>query len=185
MGAPDEQPDCHKHAELKRKLYSAMQECDEGELSIAIPTESAVRVSTQAASNGTFSGSAWPLNVSNGSSLISRAAATPEPHTPGHPSQPTTEYTPIVVNIAYSLRNPVDGFEFVVPNDAYPYVSSAMAFGWIRDSCSPACSSRLHHAVVPGCCALLGPVFGQPMGKVYLGIRIRGTPLLGGEDAER
>ena len=67
MGSAGEAPDCHKHAELKRKLYSAMQECDEGELSIAMPKESAVRVSTQASSNGTFSESAWLLNVSGGS----------------------------------------------------------------------------------------------------------------------
>lgn len=33
------EPDCHRHPELKRKLYSALQEGDEGELSIAIPKE--------------------------------------------------------------------------------------------------------------------------------------------------
>lgn len=30
---------------------------------------------------------------------------------------------PIVVRIEYSLRNPVDGIQFVLPTDAYPYVS--------------------------------------------------------------
>lgn len=39
LGGTSEAQDCHRHAELKRKLYSAMQECDEGELSIAIPKE--------------------------------------------------------------------------------------------------------------------------------------------------
>lgn len=34
-----EAQDCHRHSELKRKIYSALQESDEGELSIAIPTE--------------------------------------------------------------------------------------------------------------------------------------------------
>lgn len=33
------EPDCHRHPELKRKLYSALQEGDEGELAIAIPNE--------------------------------------------------------------------------------------------------------------------------------------------------
>jgi hypothetical protein len=31
--------DCHRHLELRRKLYSALQEGDEGELAIAIPKE--------------------------------------------------------------------------------------------------------------------------------------------------
>lgn len=30
---------------------------------------------------------------------------------------------PIVVRIEYSLRNPVDGIQFVLPTDTYPYVS--------------------------------------------------------------
>lgn len=30
---------------------------------------------------------------------------------------------PIVVRIEYSLRNPVDGIQFVLPADTYPYVS--------------------------------------------------------------
>lgn len=52
-------------------------------------------------------------------------AATPEPQTPG-PSQtpaPGPEFMPIVVHIEYSLRNPVDGIQFMLPTDAYPYVS--------------------------------------------------------------
>lgn len=36
VGASDPK-DCHNHPEIKRKLYSALQESDEGELSIAIP----------------------------------------------------------------------------------------------------------------------------------------------------
>lgn len=39
MGAPSEAHDCHRHPELKRKLYTALQEGDEGELAIAIPKE--------------------------------------------------------------------------------------------------------------------------------------------------
>lgn len=50
--------------------------------------------------------------------------ATPEPSTPGvAQGQTTLEFSPIVVNIAYSLRNPVDGVEFVLPDDTHPYVS--------------------------------------------------------------
>lgn len=37
--------DCHNHPELKRKLYSALAEGDEGELSIAIPKEVSLRQS--------------------------------------------------------------------------------------------------------------------------------------------
>ena len=35
--------DVHNHPELKRKIYSALAEDDEGELSIAIPPEVSVR----------------------------------------------------------------------------------------------------------------------------------------------
>lgn len=53
------------------------------------------------------------------------SAATPEPQTPGLSFQTPglPEYLPITVTITYSLRNPVDGFQFVLPTDAYPYVS--------------------------------------------------------------
>jgi transcription initiation factor TFIID subunit 2 len=37
--------DVHTHPELKRKLYSALAEADEGELSIAIPKEVSLKVS--------------------------------------------------------------------------------------------------------------------------------------------
>jgi hypothetical protein len=73
-------------------------------------------------------------------------AATPEPQTPGMgfqtPATSVPEFSPITVNISYSLRNPVDGFQFVIPSDAYPHVSS----GFLgrepepnRDSASSAC----------------------------------------------
>lgn len=55
--------------------------------------------------------------------------ATPEPQTPGF-AQPQTmpEFAPIAINIVYSLRNPVDGFEFVLPTDSHPYVSVKLGF---------------------------------------------------------
>lgn len=43
MGGSNEAHDCHRHPELKRKVYSALQESDEGELSIAIPREVPLR----------------------------------------------------------------------------------------------------------------------------------------------
>lgn len=52
--------DCHTHPELKRKLYSALAEGDEGELSIAIPKDVSLRQSghghypTTIASEGMF-----------------------------------------------------------------------------------------------------------------------------------
>ena len=35
------------------------------------------------------------------------------------------EYEEILIKIVYSLRNPVDGVQFMVPTDSYPYVSSS------------------------------------------------------------
>ncbi|KDQ63029.1 hypothetical protein JAAARDRAFT_29020 [Jaapia argillacea MUCL 33604] len=98
--------DCHHHPELKRKLYSALAEGDEGELSIAIPNHVSFKPSGHSSSG-----------------MIASEAATPEPQTPG-PSyqQPAIpEYAPITVKIVYSLRNPVDGLQFLLPTDAYPY----------------------------------------------------------------
>ncbi|KAF9486524.1 TATA-binding protein associated factor Taf2 [Pholiota conissans] len=107
MGGLAEASDCHRHPELKRKIYSAMQESDEGELSIAIPAEVPLKQSSHSSSGLSFA----------------NEVATPEPQTPGYgQNQPTVpEFSPIIVNISYSLRNPVDGFEFVLPTDAYPF----------------------------------------------------------------
>jgi len=35
---------------------------------------------------------------------------------------PNIEFAPITVIIEYSLHNPHDGLQFVLPTDAYPYV---------------------------------------------------------------
>ncbi|KAH9968683.1 TATA-binding protein associated factor Taf2 [Russula dissimulans] len=96
--------DVHTHPELKRKLYSALAEGDEGELSIAIPKE-------------------VPLKVSGSvhASIAASEAATPEPQTPGTSALPTLEFAPLIVHIEYSVRNPADGLTFVRPSDAYPY----------------------------------------------------------------
>lgn len=37
--------DCHKHPELKRKLFSALAECDEGELAISLPSPVSAKLS--------------------------------------------------------------------------------------------------------------------------------------------
>jgi len=50
MGGPTEAQDCHRHPELKRKIYSALQESDEGELSISIPADVSLK---QSGSSGT------------------------------------------------------------------------------------------------------------------------------------
>lgn len=39
--------DCHKHPELKRKLYSAYSEAEEGELAIPLPRQVSVRSAGQ------------------------------------------------------------------------------------------------------------------------------------------
>ncbi|KAI0308085.1 hypothetical protein B0F90DRAFT_1680044 [Multifurca ochricompacta] len=96
--------DVHTHPELKRKLYSALAEGDEGELSIAIPREVPLKVS------GSFH-----------AGMATSEAATPEPQTPGASTLPTIEFAPITVHIEYSVRNPSDGLTFVRPSDTYPH----------------------------------------------------------------
>ena len=124
--------DLHTHPELRRKVYSALADGDEGELSIAIPKEVSLKQS----------GSTTGVVVSEGVSIFGSEfsslglilhsctvyqAATPEPQTPGfavaHTPVAIPEFSPITVNIEYSLRHPVDGLQFIVPSDAYPYVS--------------------------------------------------------------
>ncbi|KAJ7750340.1 hypothetical protein B0H16DRAFT_1550372 [Mycena metata] len=101
--SPDGSLDCHRHPELKRKVYSALQESDEGELSIAIPPQVALK----------YSGNSVNPVLSE---------ATPEPQTPGgQAAQAVPEFAPIAINIAYCLRNPADGFQFVFPTESYPY----------------------------------------------------------------
>lgn len=51
--------DCHNHLELKRKVYSALAEGDEGELSIAIPREVLIRQSGSATAGGLASEGAF------------------------------------------------------------------------------------------------------------------------------
>ena len=47
--------DCHNHPELKRKVYSALAEADEGELSIAIPREVSLKQSGHATTGNVVS----------------------------------------------------------------------------------------------------------------------------------
>jgi hypothetical protein len=47
--------DCHNHPELKRKVYSALAESDEGELSIAIPREVPLKQSGHQAASAIIS----------------------------------------------------------------------------------------------------------------------------------
>ena len=66
-----------------------------------------------------------PSFVSELFPILPPPVATPEPQTPGYSQSQTTtpEFSPITLNISYSLRNPIDGFEFVLPNDSQPFVS--------------------------------------------------------------
>ncbi|KAJ3571564.1 hypothetical protein NP233_g3673 [Leucocoprinus birnbaumii] len=103
ISSSGEPNDIHRHPELKRKIYSALQESDEGELSVAIPKDVSLKQTSH-------------------TNLLFNEGSTPEPSTPGiSQSQTFPEFSPIIVNIAYSLRNPADGVEFVLPNDNYPY----------------------------------------------------------------
>ena len=62
---------------------------------------------------------------------------TPEPSTPS-PAVPSTqqstassELASIQVRITYCVKNPVEGIQFVLPSDAYPYVSDIYSWGGV------------------------------------------------------
>ncbi|KAF8323748.1 hypothetical protein DL93DRAFT_8248 [Clavulina sp. PMI_390] len=99
---PSKPDDVHGFAEMKRKMFTAFSEADEGELSIALPP------------------SLLPVPRSVPSEP---KEGTPSTSNPSRQSNSTSEFAPISVLIHYSMRSPSNGLEFVLPTDAYPYVS--------------------------------------------------------------
>ncbi|KAG8894105.1 hypothetical protein FRB99_001519, partial [Tulasnella sp. 403] len=89
--------DVHLYPEIKRKLYSALSEGDEGELSIGVPTDVIARQVTAFAT-----------------------ASTEDTENP-NAQQPSAEAVSLTVRIEYSVRNPADGLEFVLPSETYPF----------------------------------------------------------------
>ncbi|KIO26946.1 hypothetical protein M407DRAFT_233870 [Tulasnella calospora MUT 4182] len=83
--------DVHLYPEIKRKLYSALSEGDEGELSIGLPADMVAR-QEQAFNNNSQPDGTVPI-----------------------------EAVSFVIRIDYIVRNPPEGLEFVVPTEAYPY----------------------------------------------------------------
>lgn len=84
--------------------------------------------------------------------LLTSKGATPEPQTPAfgiHPSVPILEFAPIIVKITYSLRNPADGIQFVLPSDAYPYVRLSDLSVWCQTlTITVASASCLHYSIL-------------------------------------
>ncbi|KAL5494783.1 hypothetical protein ACEPAI_245 [Sanghuangporus weigelae] len=98
--------DCHRHPEVKRKLYSSLAECDEGELAIPLPRQVHVR------SAGSMGG------------RLNGDVGTPDPIASSQTvplTQQTSEFSSIQVRITYCVKNPVEGIQFVLPSEAYPY----------------------------------------------------------------
>ena len=175
--------DVHNHPELKRKLYSALQEGDEGELSIAIPKEVSLRQSGNRTVSGIISEGMSSLLLSRNQNQSVGLAATPEPQTPGHPvphAAPVPEFTPILVSITYSIKNPADGIQFVLPSESYQTVSFQHSYVlFLFFTKSPlASAARFHHSVFTRHCTLLGALRGQPVGEVYMGFRIHSPSIV-------
>lgn len=87
--------DFHLHPELKRKVYSALTDGDEGELSIALPLQAQIE----------------PVRVP----LVQYLSDSPQS------VEPSSEFAPIKVLIEYSIVHPDEGIQFVLPSEAYPY----------------------------------------------------------------
>ena len=104
------------YPELKRRLYSALAEGDEGELSLAIPQQVAITLSQplipplaqQQNATGTGPGTAAVATTST--------------------EKVAKEYNPLVVRIEYALKDPADGLQFILPSDVYPYVRYPWCF---------------------------------------------------------
>ncbi|KAG9008792.1 hypothetical protein FRB90_008736 [Tulasnella sp. 427] len=83
--------DVHIYPEIKRKLYSALSEGDEGELSIGLPADVVTKQEQ-----------AFNSNIQPDGTVSSEAIS-------------------FTIRIDYIVRNPAEGLEFVVPTEAYPY----------------------------------------------------------------
>lgn len=105
---PTKTDDVHSFPEVKRKLYSALSEADEGELSIAIPP------------------SLLPIARADPSEVKDNAQPPTRSSNAANGATASTEFSPISVVVQYSFRNLNDGLEFVLPSDAYPYVSTLL-----------------------------------------------------------
>ncbi|KAG9024969.1 hypothetical protein FS842_005369, partial [Serendipita sp. 407] len=114
VSKPDE---FNVYPELKRRLYSALSESDEGELSIAIPSQVPITL-------------VHPAAAATATTVNANANANPNPNAAGSgvvgtlgsgQHQHSKEYTPIVIRIEYSLKDPEEGIQFVIPSQNYPY----------------------------------------------------------------
>jgi transcription initiation factor TFIID subunit 2 len=104
----------NQYPELKRKLYSALSESDEGELSIGIPDQVSVTLVNPPASSA-------PGAVTNGATPATAAAPTTT-------AAASREYQPITVRIEYMVKNPGDGIQFILPSETHPFVSERFLF---------------------------------------------------------
>jgi transcription initiation factor TFIID subunit 2 len=103
----------NQYPELKRKLYSALSESDEGELSIGFPDQVSVTLVNPPASSA-------PGPVTNGATpATATAAAAAAPTTTAAASR---EYQPITVRIEYMVKHPGDGIQFILPSETHPFV---------------------------------------------------------------
>jgi transcription initiation factor TFIID subunit 2 len=124
INKPDE---FNGYPELKRRLYSALSESDEGELSIAMPWQLSI---------------AAPTPPPNPSGMAMPAAENP---------QTAPEYLPLLVRIEYLLKIPVDEIQSVSTSDAYPFVS-VLLIDTSQPNASSSVSSHIHIADFTGRC---------------------------------
>ena len=108
--------DFHTYPELKRRLYSAISDGEEGELSIVIPPQVAVFKQV-------------------------------EPAAPSTSKPPSPEYNTILIRIEYHSHNPVDGLQFILPSDGYPFVCAiAVPRRCVLTNHYLACPAYVHHS---------------------------------------
>ena len=85
----------------------------------------------------------------------------------------------MVMLIDYSLKNPVDGIQFVLPSDAYSFVSISLIAVFFSLTPLSVCSSHVRVADFTGRCMMLGPVHRQSLGMLYMGIQTCRPSILG------
>ena len=102
---PTKPDDVHSFPEIKRKVFSALSDADEGELSIAIPS------------------SLLPVPRSLQMATEDHVSTGIKDSLPNSTTNPSSEFAPLTVVIHYSLRSPHDGVQFILPTETYPYVS--------------------------------------------------------------
>ncbi|TIB98529.1 hypothetical protein E3Q18_02027 [Wallemia mellicola] len=109
----DGKVDVHRHPELKRKVYSALAQGDEGELSISLPPGCIVR--------GLGDNVQPEIPPSSADKDKEDPKEQKEQKEQKETTQNTQDFAPITIFVEFSITQPFEGLQVVKPTETSPY----------------------------------------------------------------